>query len=103
MKYALQLLAPFKFLRGSSFDLFGLSGDRKLDRKILADFESDIETVIKNVSHHNFKTAIELLNLPEQIRGYGHVRRQHVDDLYQRRQRLLQQIKGKTFNVVNAA
>ena len=103
MKYALQLLAPFKFLRGSSFDLFGLSADRKLDRKILADFESDIETVIKNVSHHNFKTAIELLNLPEQIRGYGHVRRQHVDDLYQRRQRLLQQIKGETFNVVNAA
>jgi indolepyruvate ferredoxin oxidoreductase len=101
MKYAFQFLAPLKFLRGTSFDLFALSTDRKLDRKILADFEQDIKTVLEHVSHQNCETAIELLNLPEQIRGYGHVRRRHVNDLCQRRQRLRQQIKGETVTVVN--
>ena len=100
-KYAFQLLAPFKFLRGTSLDLFGLSADRKLDRKVMADFEADIETVINHVSQRNLKQAIELLSLPEQIRGYGHVKRKHVDNLQQRRQRLLKQIRGEILDVVN--
>ena len=95
------MLAPFKFLRGTSLDLFGLSADRKLDRKVMADFEADIETVINHVSQRNLKQAIELLSLPEQIRGYGHVKRKHVDNLQQRRQRLLKQIRGEILEVVN--
>jgi indolepyruvate ferredoxin oxidoreductase len=100
-KYAFQLLAPFKFLRGTSLDLFGFSADRKLDRKVIADFKADIETVINHVSQRNLKQAIELLSLPEQIRGYGHVKRKHVDNLQQRRQRLLKQIRGEILDVVN--
>ena len=95
------MLVPFKFLRGTSLDLFGFSADRKLDRKVMADFKADIETVIKHVSQRNFKQAIELLSLPEQIRGYGHVKRKHVDNLQQRRQRLLKQIRGEILDVVN--
>ena len=100
-KYTFQLLAPFKFLRGTSLDLFGFSADRKLDRKVMADYKADIETVIKHVSQRNLKQAIELLSLPEQIRGYGHVKRKHIDHLQQRRQRLLKQIRGEILDVVN--
>jgi len=67
----------------------------------MADFKADIETVIKHVSQRNFKQAIELLSLPEQIRGYGHVKRKHIDNLQQRRQRLLKQIRGEILDVVN--
>jgi indolepyruvate ferredoxin oxidoreductase len=67
----------------------------------MADFEADIETVINHVSQRNLKQAIELLSLPEQIRGYGHVKRKHVDNLQQRRQRLIKQIRGEILDVVN--
>ncbi len=67
----------------------------------MADFKADIETVIKHVSQRNFKQAIELLSLPEQIRGYGHVKRKHIDHLQQKRQRLLKQIRGEILDVVN--
>jgi indolepyruvate ferredoxin oxidoreductase len=101
MKYAFRMLAPLKFLRGTAFDPFGFSMDRKHDRQILRDFKNDIDLVLKHASQENLTIAIELLNLPEHIRGYGHIRRKHVDDLSGRHARLIQQLKGETLKVVN--
>jgi indolepyruvate ferredoxin oxidoreductase len=101
IKYAFQMLALLKFLRCTVFDPFGYSMDRKHDRRILIDFKSDIETVLQHVSPENLTTAIELLNLPEHIRGYGHIRRKHVDEISGRHAKLIQQLKRETLKVVN--
>jgi indolepyruvate ferredoxin oxidoreductase len=75
-----RLLAKFRFLRGSMFDPFGYSADRKLERNLIAGYEQDVVTAVKLLSPATFDIAVELLSLPGQIRGYGPVKEKSVAD-----------------------
>ncbi|MDC7824572.1 indolepyruvate ferredoxin oxidoreductase family protein [Pseudomonas sp. BLCC-B13] len=70
------LLARFKFLRGSVFDPFGHSAERKVERELIGEYEQWIELLLKEQRPDNYRTAVALAELPEQIRGYGHVKEQ---------------------------
>jgi indolepyruvate ferredoxin oxidoreductase len=70
----LQMLAKFKFLRGTVFDPFGHLKDRKEERQLIADYEQTVDTVLQYVNAQNIDTAQQLLNLPDMIRGYGPVK-----------------------------
>ncbi len=75
-----RLLARMKGLRGTAFDIFGHSADRKLERDLIAAYEKDVETVLGLLSPVTLDTAIELLSLPDRIRGYGPVKEKAVRD-----------------------
>jgi indolepyruvate ferredoxin oxidoreductase len=75
-----RLLAGMRGLRGTAFDIFGYSADRRLERDLIAGYEKDVATVLGLLSPLTLDTAIELLSLPDRIRGYGPVKEKAVQD-----------------------
>ena len=73
-----RMLAKMKGLRGTAFDIFGYSADRRLERDLIAGYEKDVATVLGLLSPVTLDTAIELLSLPDRIRGYGPVKEKAV-------------------------
>ena len=69
-----------RFLRGTPLDIFGYSPDRKLERDLIAGYEKDVATVLGLLSPVTHDTAIEILSLPDRIRGYGPVKEKAVAD-----------------------
>jgi indolepyruvate ferredoxin oxidoreductase len=69
-----RFLAKMKFLRGTPLDMFSYSADRKLERKLITAYEKDVATVLELLSPVTIDTAVELLSLPDQIRGFGPVK-----------------------------
>jgi indolepyruvate ferredoxin oxidoreductase len=76
----LRVLAKLRFLRGTAFDIFGHSADRKLERDLIAGYEKDVGTVLSLLSPVNADIAAEFLALPDRIRGYGPVKEKAVHD-----------------------
>ena len=77
---AFRMLAEMKGLRGTAFDIFGHSADRKLERDLIAGYEKDVAHVLSVLSPLTLETAIEILSLPDRIRGYGPVKEKAVAD-----------------------
>jgi indolepyruvate ferredoxin oxidoreductase len=75
-----RVLANMRFLRGTALDIFGYSADRKLERDLIAGYEKDVATVLGLLSPVTIDTAVEILSLPDSIRGYGPVKEKSVQD-----------------------
>src|SRR5262249_6226982 len=82
-------LARFRFLRGSVLDVFARSADRKLERELIANYETDVAAVLSSLSPANVETAIELLSLPDRIRGYGPVKEKAASEAKARHAQLV--------------
>ena len=91
-----RLLALGKRLRGSKFDVFGYTSERRMERELIAEFENLVDDILDHLSVDNFATAVQLAELPETIRGFGHVKLQHVERTRQRWAEL-----RKTFDGIN--
>jgi indolepyruvate ferredoxin oxidoreductase len=75
-----RILAGLRVLRGTPLDVFGGSPDRRLERELIAAYEKDVAGVLAALSPLTLDTAIELLSLPDRIRGYGPVKEKSVAD-----------------------
>jgi len=89
MLMALRGLARLRFLRGGPLDVFGKTAERRLERELIADYERDITVFLENLNATNLDTAVALANLPEQIRGFGHVKLRTVEAARKKREALL--------------
>ncbi len=67
-------LQHFKFLRGTPFDFFGYTAERKLERRLLEAYRVSIETALQHLTAENYLHAVELASVVRDIRGYGHVK-----------------------------
>ncbi|MCW5771625.1 MAG: indolepyruvate ferredoxin oxidoreductase family protein, partial [Rhodospirillaceae bacterium] len=76
---AFRILAKLRFLRGTRLDLFGYTAERRAERKLIADYAALIETVLPELTQANHALAVELARVPEQIRGYGHVKEANME------------------------
>ena len=74
MIYVFKVIAKLKFLRGTAFDIFGYTSERRLERQWIQDYLSAIKIIISKVTPENFEAVCSLMALPQQIRGYGHVK-----------------------------
>jgi indolepyruvate ferredoxin oxidoreductase len=86
---AFKLLAKLKGLRGGAFDLFGYTAERKMERALITEYRGMIEGVLGSLDASNHATAVELASLPEQIRGFGHVKEKAVAEYRARQAELL--------------
>jgi indolepyruvate ferredoxin oxidoreductase len=86
---AFKWLARFRFLRGTALDIFARSPDRQLERQLIADYEKDVATVLGALSPITSDTALELLQLPDRIRGYGPVKEKAAAEAKKRHEQLL--------------
>ncbi len=78
MMRAFGLLAKLRFLRGGSFDIFGRTAERRMERQLITDYEADIALILERLDAGNADVATRLASLPEQIRGFGHVKADNV-------------------------
>ena len=72
------LLAKFKVLRGTAFDPFGYSTERKTERTLVRDYEALLDEVLARLDAGNHHIAVGLAAIPEKIRGFGHVKMRHL-------------------------
>ncbi len=86
---AFKLLAKLKGLRGGAFDVFGYTAERKMERALINEYRGMIEGVLNSLDASNHATAVELASLPEQIRGFGHVKEKAVEEYRARKAALL--------------
>ena len=80
MRPFFRTLAKLRFLRGTPLDLFGYHPERKLERDLIAGYEKDVDTVLGMLSPRTHDTAVEILSLPDMIRGYGPIKEKSVQD-----------------------
>ncbi len=73
------LLAKMKGLRGGPFDIFGYTAERKMERQLIADYETVLDEIVADLSPENLSAAVELASYPAGIRGYGHIKEQSVE------------------------
>ena len=86
---AFKLLKRLKFLRGTAFDVFGKTEERRMERKLIADYFATIETLLADLSLGNHALAVEIARVPEHIRGYGHVKEAHLATAMEKQAELL--------------
>lgn len=94
MLRAFRVLARLKGLRGTLFDPFCYAQDRKLERKLLHEYETFLDALPEKLSRANHGIAVELAALPETIRGYGPVKKAAVQAVAARREELLKALAG---------
>ncbi|PPR64103.1 MAG: hypothetical protein CFH10_00330 [Alphaproteobacteria bacterium MarineAlpha4_Bin2] len=74
-----RLVAKMKFLRGTPLDLFGYTDERRCERRLVSEYEQIVGRLVQNLTTENHSTAVEIASLPEQIRGYGHVKAKSIE------------------------
>ena len=90
----LRVLARLRFLRGTAFDPFGYTGERRLERQLISDYEKLVEELMVGLSSQRHELAVELAALPERIRGYGHVKERQSAAALGRQAELMKQWGG---------
>jgi indolepyruvate ferredoxin oxidoreductase len=75
---AFKLLARMRGLRGSAFDIFGYTAERRMERRLISEYEATIEELIGKLNSDNHSLAIKIASIPEEIRGFGHVKERHL-------------------------
>lgn len=96
----LQGMAKLKVLRGTAFDPLGKTGERKLDRALIQEFESSMEKVLKVLNRQNHAAAVSVAALPQSVRGFGHVKEKAAHNYCSQLPTLMQQVENPNESVV---
>ncbi|MCY1527683.1 hypothetical protein D9M68_627570 [compost metagenome] len=75
---AFRVLAKLRGLRGTALDPFGRTAERRMERQLVADYRAMVEDLLARFERIDFDTALSLARLPEQIRGFGHVKEESI-------------------------
>ncbi|RZM04479.1 MAG: indolepyruvate ferredoxin oxidoreductase family protein, partial [Variovorax sp.] len=73
-----RVLAKLKGLRGTAFDVFGRTEERRTERALIDEYRAAIEEVIAGLDAARHALAMDIAALPDQIRGYGHVKERNL-------------------------
>ncbi|MBC7469789.1 MAG: indolepyruvate ferredoxin oxidoreductase family protein, partial [Ramlibacter sp.] len=91
MLTAFRLLARLKSLRGTALDPFGRSGERRTERALIGQYRASIDRLLASLDTGNHALAVEIARIPEQIKGFGHVKERNLAAARVQWDRLLQQ------------
>jgi indolepyruvate ferredoxin oxidoreductase len=100
---AMRYLARMKGLRGRWLDPFGHSAERRTERRLITDYESVIAELLTRLSPENYGLAVEIAQIPEHIRGYGHVKQRHLEAAKSREAELLAAFRAPPAGLTAAA
>ncbi len=73
-----KLLKHFKGLRGTPLDIFGYSEERRTERALIDEYRATVDVVLAKLTPDNRALALELARVPEQIKGFGHVKARNL-------------------------
>jgi indolepyruvate ferredoxin oxidoreductase len=84
-----KILQRMKFLRGTPFDPFGYTEERRMERALIREYESCVEELLNGLNAHNHALAVQIASLPDEMRGFGHIKKRNVEAARSRRAELL--------------
>ncbi len=89
MIHVFRVLAKLKGLRGTRFDIFGRTEERRMERQLIADYMATIENVLSELGAGNHGLAVQIAEVPDEMRGFGHVKERNVAKAKRKEQALL--------------
>jgi len=95
MRHAYAVLAKARFLRGTPFDPFGYTAERRAERAAIPDYQASMRRVAAKLAPERLETALELARLPQEVRGYGHVKAEQARQAELRRRQLLARLEAE--------
>jgi indolepyruvate ferredoxin oxidoreductase len=95
MLKAFAILAKLKGLRGTKLDIFGYTGERRTERRLIAEYEGMIDFVAARLTPANHAVAVGLAAIPEKIRGYGHVKERRLTAALAERDELMRRFGSR--------
>jgi indolepyruvate ferredoxin oxidoreductase len=98
-----RILARLKGLRGTAFDLFGRTAERRMERGLITQYEADMADVLPRLTDATCDAIVALAELPLQIRGFGHVKEANAKKAAARRDELLAVIRAGGADLRRAA
>lgn len=94
MMGAFRLLSRLRGLRGSALDVFGYTAERRTERALIAHYRDTLASLLPGLSAANLPQMIALAAIPEDIRGYGHVKERHLKAAREKEAALLAALKA---------
>jgi len=98
-----RILARLKGVRGTPFDVFGYSAERRMERRLILEYEQLMDQLIAKLSTENHATAVSLASLPEKVRGFGHIKARNVEAMQREREALLREFDAPGRPLASAA
>jgi indolepyruvate ferredoxin oxidoreductase len=95
MRFGLWILPVFKvlkrlrFLRGTALDPFGHTEERRMERALIGEYEDCVERLLAGLSPQNHALGVQIASLPEEMRGFGYIKKRNVDAARRKRDELL--------------
>ena len=89
MMGAFRVLARFKFLRGTPVDPFGWTAERRMERRLIGEYEAVVDRLLAGLSLDNHALAVDIARLPLDMRGFGHIKDANVARAKKREAELL--------------
>jgi indolepyruvate ferredoxin oxidoreductase len=74
-----KMLAALRRLRGTPFDIFGRTAERRMERRLIDEYCESIDEALESLNASNIEPLIKIAKLPEQIRGFGHVKEASIE------------------------
>jgi indolepyruvate ferredoxin oxidoreductase len=85
-----RVLKRLRRLRATPFDPFGYSEERRMERSLIVEYERAVEELLSGLSPANHALAVEIASLPEEMRGFGHIKQRNVAAAREKQKRLLE-------------
>ena len=95
--------AKLRRLRGTAFDIFGRTAERRAERRLIAEYEAVLDEIERALSPENHEAAVELARLPLEIRGFGHVKEANLERAKAREAELLARFRAPSPPALAAA
>ena len=74
-----KFISKFKFLRGTYFDIFGYFDERKIERLLIKNYRKRIKEICSKLTIDNYALAVEIASIPDQIRGFGYIKKKNIE------------------------
>jgi indolepyruvate ferredoxin oxidoreductase len=97
MLHAFHLLARLKFLRGTSYDPFGRTAERQMERRLVEDYFAMIDQRTAALTAAQIPLVTNLARIPEMIRGYGHIKEANIAKAIAEKARLEAELENSRF------
>jgi indolepyruvate ferredoxin oxidoreductase len=78
-----------KKLRGTRLDVFSYTAERKMERRLIDEYQATIEQVLGSLDQNNHSMAVQIAQVPESMRGFGHIKENNVKAAKEREASLL--------------
>jgi indolepyruvate ferredoxin oxidoreductase len=98
MVHVFRLLARLRRLRGTAWDIFGYMQERRMERRLIADYEATLRELASSLTLDNHALAVEIASLPAKIRGFGHVKARNAESVKACEAELLALLRSKEAN-----